>query len=273
MRELPAPVHASIMQIASIGAQWRMPVDFKDIASRMKKVRDQNAPEADKPFDHTEAYRLRGKMLGVLIRDARIAAARSVQECARLLRVEPAVIEAWEFGEDVPSLPQLELLAYYLDVPLSHFWGQKTLEENPESMAERQPEYIVLRQRIVAALLRQAREERELSIADVAAHAEIDEADIARYEAGEVAIPLNHLTVLASVVDRNMNYFTEATGHIGQMLQSREEWKRFVELDDDVRQFVSNPVNIGFIKIAMMFSQMPTDDLRKVGASMLDISM
>ena len=46
----------------------------------------------------------------------------------RLLNVENQLIESWEYGDAAPTLPQLELLAYYLDVPVSHFWSMKTIE-------------------------------------------------------------------------------------------------------------------------------------------------
>ena len=57
------------------------------------------------------------------------------------------------------------------------------------------------------------------------------------------------------------------------LLEMREAWKHFANLPEDVRAFASNPVNIGFIHIALMLSQMPTDRLRQVGASIVDITM
>src|SRR5690606_29217382 len=104
-------------------------MDFKDISSRLKATKEQEAARTSpKPVDVGESYRIRGKMLGVLLRDARQQAGRSLEDCARLLRVAPEQVEAWEYGDSVPSLPQLEILAYYLDVPVSHFWGMNTLE-------------------------------------------------------------------------------------------------------------------------------------------------
>jgi hypothetical protein len=53
----------------------------------------------------------------------------------------------------------------------------------------------------------------------------------------------------------------------------REMWKHFSNLPDEVRQFAANPLNVGFIEIAIMFSQMPAERLRRVGESVLNISM
>ena len=248
-------------------------MDFGDLSARFRQANQSEEDEQQKPFDHAESFRLRGKMLGVLIRDARLDAARTVEDCARLLNVTPAVIEAWEYGDDVPSLPHLELLAYYLDVPISHFWAQNTLETDPAAKQNSQAQYLALRQRMIGGMLRQAREEAGLSIEDVSGSTQIPAVHIQQYELGDLTIPMHELTVLAHAVNKNMSYFQESNSYVGELLQMREEWKHFLELDDEVRQFAANPLNIGFIQIAMMFSRMPTNELRKVAEGMLEITM
>lgn len=250
-------------------------MDFKDASSRFKKAnKEQDAPGAQpKPIDFAESYRLRARMVGVLIRDARHSAHRTVEECAGLLRVSPQQIEAWEFGDSVPSLPQLELLANYLGVPVSHFWGMETISDSHTHRADAQTEYLALRDRMIGALLRQAREDSHLSLEQVSEASSIPAAQIERYELGETAPPIHELTVLANAVNRNVSYFLESSSYIGQLLATREMWKHFADLPDEVRQFAANPINIGFIEIAIMLSKMPTDQLRRVGESMLEITM
>ena len=248
--------------------------DFGDVGAKLKKgLNKGQEPVEDKPYDYAESYRLRGKMLGVLIRDARISASRTIDDCARLLHVTSEVIAAWEYGDDVPSLPQLELLAYYLDIPVSHFWSQKTLHKEESSKIRVQDEYIALRNRMIGGLLRAAREGENLSIEDLSETTKIDVASLRQYEYGETVIPMHHLTVLASAVNRNMDYFLESNSYVGELLQMRAEWQKFMDLDEDVRQFASNQTNLGFIKIAMMFSHMPASELRQVAEGMLEITM
>lgn len=245
-----------------------------DFGSRFKQARQKDSPQQnDKPYDHAQSYALRSKILGVLLRDARIAAARTQEDCARLLGVTAELVEAWEVGDSVPDLAQLELLAYYLDVPISHFWGSDLLNSDPSAKADAQQAFMELRHRMVGALLRQAREAVPLTLEDVAEQVQIDVATLTRYELGEEPIPMNVLFVLSTVVKKNMDYFIETSGYIGELLRIREEWKRFTGLDEDVRQFAANPLNIGFMRIAMMFSQMPAETLRKVAEGMLDITM
>ncbi len=250
-------------------------MDFKDISSRLKATKEQEAARTSpKPVDPDESYRIRGKMLGVLLRDARQQAGRNLEDCGRLLRVTPEQVEAWEYGDSVPSLPQLEILAYYLDVPVSHFWGMNTLEgDDSQSRRDAQSEYMALRDRMIGVLLRQAREEQNLSLDDLSAASGIPVETIAHYELGELPLPMHELSVLASSVRKNMDYFLESSSHIGHLLAMREDWKHFAGLPEEIRQFAADPLNIGFIEIAIMFKQMPTEKLRRVAESMLEITM
>lgn len=248
-------------------------MSFEDFAARMKAKSKQHEGAEAKPFDIDESYRIRAKMVGVLLRDARESAVRTIEDCARLLHVTPAQIQTWEFGEETPTLPQLELLAYYLDVPISHFWGMETLRVTRGGRENIQPEYINLRNRMIGALLRQAREEAKLSLDDLSEATGLPANQINRYELGELAPPIHELTTLAGGVDKNVSYFLESDSQIGELLATREAWKHFSELPEDVRAFAADPVNIGFIHIAVMLSQMPADQLRQVGASILDITM
>ncbi|MBI5670372.1 MAG: helix-turn-helix transcriptional regulator [Chloroflexi bacterium] len=247
-------------------------MDFREASARFKQRQKGQEEQAQPAPNPAEAYRIRGKMIGVLLRDARLHAARSVEECANLLKVTPHDVEAWELGESVPSLPQLELLAYYLGVPISHFWGTDTLEATQGRHVDIQTEYMALRDRMVGALLRQAREDAGLTVEALAEASAVAADDIRRYEVGESPAPMHELSVMAGVLKKSLSYFLESSGHIGNWLAIREEWKHFSSLPDDLRQFAAKPVNIGFIEIALMLSQMPTEKLRRIGESVLDIT-
>ena len=251
-------------------------MDFKDVSSKFKQANRGQASASAQPgtLDFAESYHIRAKMVGVLLRDARLNADRSLGDCARLLSVSGQQVEDWEYGEGVPSLPQLELLASYLDVPITHFWSTETLTGSDDGKHQHiQQEYLALRDRMVGALLRQAREDGGISLETLsnASHLPVDL--LTDYELGDVPIPLHELSVLASHVNKNMSYFLESSGFIGQLLTARQEWKDFADMPEEVRRFAANPLNAGFIEFAVMLSQMPTDKLRQMAESMLEITM
>ncbi|PJF40194.1 MAG: helix-turn-helix domain-containing protein [Chloroflexi bacterium] len=243
------------------------------LADRLRKARGEDKEAEEKPMDFAESYRLRGKMLGVLLRDARIVARRSIEDCAALLHMSPQEYEAWEYGDVVPGLPQLEILAYYLGVPVKHFWGAELIGDSERDPTRAQDQYIALRNRMIGALLRQAREEAGLSIEEVAQNCGLDATQVEAYELGDAQPPMHELSVLASAVRKTMSYFLESSSYIGELLAQREAWERFTEMSEEMQQFVANPRNIGYIHIAMMFSQMPPDKLRDMGESMLEITL
>lgn len=246
---------------------------MEEIGARFKKIKAQQESQTNKELDVEQFYRLRAKMLGVLIRDARLNASRTEMDCARIMGVSLEEYSAYEFGDMSPSLPQLEILAFYLGVPVSHFWSQNTLKESYDDESRMEAEYIKLRNHMVGALLRQAREEANLTIEALAQDAGLPVEQLEHYELGNMAIPMHELNVLANGVNKQMSYFLEASGHVGELLAMREEWRHFAELPEDLRKFAANPLNIGFIEIAVMLSQMPTEKLRSVGRSIIDITM
>ena len=63
-----------------------------------------------------EARRLRCRILGVMIRQSRLQAGRSLEDCAEHMSLPAAAFEAWEYGGDPPDHPQLERLAAFLEI-------------------------------------------------------------------------------------------------------------------------------------------------------------
>ncbi|MEM6280605.1 MAG: helix-turn-helix transcriptional regulator [Chloroflexota bacterium] len=241
---------------------------------RFRKARGQNAPQQqEKELDVEEYYRLQAKMLGVLLRDARLNSARTEEDCARIVGVPVQEYMNWEFGDAAPTMPQIEILAFYLGVPVSHFWSSNTLRDQYSEDRRAEQEYMQLRTRMLGVLLRTAREEAQLTVEQLAEETKLPVARIQQYEMGEAAIPVHELQALARGVRKTMNYFLETSGTIGELLATREQWKHFSELSEEEREFAANPVNKGFIRIAIMFSKMPTKQLREVGSSIVDITM
>src|SRR6266540_6121159 len=95
---------------------------------------------------------IRTKKLGVLIRDARLSARRSVQECAEAIGIRNGQFRAYEEGTRAPSLPELETLVYYLDLPLDHFWSKEIRSEGASRPASLDlPKLLAVRQRKIGA--------------------------------------------------------------------------------------------------------------------------
>ena len=212
----------------------------------------------------------RAKILGVLIKDARSHAARSVEQCARAVNLTAEQFAAAEQGQLVLSLPQLEVLAIYLGVPMDHFWGSQTLSDGPE------PDYrqlLTLRHKIVGGLLKQARLDAGRSREEVAQQIGVDGDTLSAYEMGQKEVPFLHLEELARIFDVSIDYFVDGErGPLGRHEAQQEMDRYFQELPADVRSFVARPVNIGYLQTAMRLSEMDAEKLRNIAAGILEIT-
>jgi transcriptional regulator with XRE-family HTH domain len=246
---------------------------FGDIADRLRKHADDKSAQEDAPRNFEELYRLRARILGVLIRDARQAADLSPDDCASQIGVPVELLQAWEFGQKMPNLPQLELLAYVLNVPISHFWGTETLHHEAARQAVDTGEYVALRNRLIGGLLRAARTQANLTPEQLAAEAGVSAEHVNTYELGQREIPAPVLVSLAQACRVNVSYFLEDGNRVGDYLALREDLKQFSELPDDVRHFVSSPVNQAYIELAMRLARMSSGELRGIAEAILDITL
>jgi transcriptional regulator with XRE-family HTH domain len=246
---------------------------MSEVAARLRKrSEDKAAAAAPPPRDFGELYAIRARILGVLIRDARLTKGITDEACAYELRVPLNMMRAWELGQESPTLPQLEMLAYFLGVPVSHFWDTKTITAQQEARRVPQDSYFELRDRVIGTLLRVARQEAKLSQADLAGACGLSAEDVADYEFGRKPVPFTHLSSLAGALKVSLSYFIDNDSRVGDWLNREEAYRRFSELPDPIRAFVSQPSNRVYLELAMKLSKLPVNDLRDVGESILDIT-
>jgi transcriptional regulator with XRE-family HTH domain len=209
-----------------------------------------------------------------LIRDARLAARRSIQECAEALGIRKGAFRSYEEGTRALSLPELETLVYYLDLPMAHFWSKEIKSANTPRHAKLDlPKLLAVRQRKVGALLRQERMKASISIRNLAQETGIPSARIKSFELGERPIPLPELEVLVRTLGGRVESFFDRSGPIGQWMISEETIQRFLEMPMELREFVSLPVNRPYLELAMKLSNMSKDKLRSVAEDLLDITL
>jgi len=225
-------------------------------------------------MDKKTQITIRSKKLGVLIRDARMAARRSITECAEAIGLKSGAFRAYEEGRKSPSLPELETLVYYLDLPIDHFWSSETKSGLPLPVETLDlPKLLAVRQRKIGALLRQERMNASISIRNLAHETGISGARIKAYELGERPIPLPELEVLVTTLGGRVESFFDRSGPIGQWMTNEEAIQSFLELSDELREFVAKPVNRPYLELAMKLSDMSRDKLRSVAEDLLDITL
>jgi len=221
------------------------------------------------------ALKIRAKKLGVLLRDARLSAGKNMKECADMLRITSAKISAFESGEKSPSLPELEVLAFFLDVHLEHFWSQasrfSTQKERVSS--SNLTRLIPLRQRILGALLRKTRTEDNITLKALAESVGITPDRLKSYEMGEQAVPLPELEGLASELELTIEHFMDKNGKIGQWAAQQRAIQKFLELSPELQEFVTKPVNAPYLEVTQRMSDLSVEKLRAIAEGLLDITL
>lgn len=221
--------------------------------------------KTNKTSKHVEARRLRAKIVGVLIRIYRLEAERSLAECADFMRAEPQLIEAWEHGEETPSLPELELLAVYLNGGLADADGA------PHRRQSAQLEYLCIRRRLIGVMLRAARISAGLSLQDAGAAAGMEDELLDRFELGEAPIPVSCLDALAQAINIELSAFLVRPQFLLEQSPPANLAEYGSELETEWRQFTSKHENQAFIRLAMAFQQMARADLHRIADALVAI--
>ncbi len=221
----------------------------------------------------SKASKIRARKLGILLYDARLASRRSIDECAKAIGTTPAAYEAFEAGTDSPSLPELEALAYFLNIPIDQFWSSHSLsEQKSDGRLLDVTRLLPLRQRMVGALLRKSRLTGNLSLQELEQKSGIPENQIRSYELGEKPVPLPDLELLINHLGGHLDEFFDQNGAVGAWMNERQTIQNFLELPTDLREFISKPVNRPYVELALRLSELSIERLRAIAEGILEIT-
>jgi transcriptional regulator with XRE-family HTH domain len=220
-----------------------------------------------------EAKTVRNKIIGVLLRDARLRAGKTLKDCAAVLDCSPGTVTRFELGRKPLSLPQLEVLSYFLDVPLSYFFGEEELLSQEEQASPSFSDIMDARRRIVGVLLRQGRLEAGYSQKECAELLGCSTSRISQYEFGQRDVPIPDLEALAEFLSISFErFFDGASATLARHWQAKREVERFMQLPPELREFVTEPTNVLYLQVAARLSEASAETLRRIAESLLDIT-
>jgi transcriptional regulator with XRE-family HTH domain len=216
---------------------------------------------------------IRAKKLGILIRDAKEKSGKSNEEISKAMGISADELRTMEMGERAPTLPELEMLAFYLDVPLEHFWENEILKQSDNRLNFDPEEISASRQKAIGELILQVRTQASLSIEELAQQAGISPASLQLYEQGEAPIPLPELEVLAKSLNNPITYFEDQQGPIGSKFTEKRNVNEFLELPVDLQEFIGKPINRPYLELAVRLSELKVERLRALAEGLLEITL
>lgn len=216
---------------------------------------------------------LRMHKLGVLLLDARLVSRRSIEECAAAISVSPEIFQSFEAGEASPSLPQLEALAFFLDLPIEHFWGSEALSESMTDASLQNADRLAeLRNRIIGTRLQMLRNTTGMTLDAISALSSIAVERLKTFEEGTAPVSLPELEVLANVLETRVESFFDDHGTIGAWRTQQLAIQKFMDLPEQHQQFFLQPVNRPYLDLALRLSELSVEKLRGVAEGLLEIT-
>jgi transcriptional regulator with XRE-family HTH domain len=221
-----------------------------------------------------QAISIRNRIIGILVRRARLKTGRSQRECADFLGCSPWTFGQYEQGRRGLSLPELEALAYLFNVPVASLWDDSSAPpEEPAAEPLPSAQLLLLRRKILAVQFRQCRQTAGLTQRDIGQMLGCSAYIVSQYERGQRAIPLAELELAAEQCGHSLsNFVDEQTIPLSQAERERQTLARLNDLPSEVRDFVLKPTNTLYLRIAMLLSTMKADNLRQIAETILDIT-
>ena len=221
-----------------------------------------------------KAIELRAKKLGVLIKDARLTAGKSKKEVAEAIAATTYYINSYEMGRKSPSFPELQVLAFFLGIPLSHFWSDQIKSDDPSPNENLEINTLYdLRNQLISGRLQQARADHKLGYKKLSELSGISISRIKKYEKGEEPVPLPELESLLKVFKLTLNELLDPQYKVEKWILQENAAQDFKQLPLDMQEFVIKPVNLPYLEIARRLSEMSVDKLRDVAEGLLDITL
>lgn len=125
------------------------------------------------------------------------------KDCAKVLGFSKETYQSVENGSRSLTLPELELLAFYLGVlPSALFQNENIFETYPPLLKKDiRPHYLTLRRKMIGTLISSIFENNTCSISELQQATQIPEEKLQAYLNGESPIPLDDLLKISDILE------------------------------------------------------------------------
>jgi transcriptional regulator with XRE-family HTH domain len=203
------------------------------------------------------------------LKAAREASGKSTTECGKLLGISSSRIRSYENGRYVPSLPELESLAYIYNIPLPALLNPDELNQFiHEPDTEQLKQLMDIRLHIIATRIQLVHENAGLSFRELSKQTGISTTRLKKYESGTQPIPLDDLTVLAQALDLDFKQLLDTDSPIGGWQTTQVKMQSFSELPEDTQSFILDPANQPYIALVKRLKAVGQDKFEQLTQSL-----
>jgi transcriptional regulator with XRE-family HTH domain len=222
-----------------------------------------------------ELLTLRSKKLGLMLKQIRESHDQSEEGCANWLGISLQEYHAIEDGSSCASLPQIESLSYFLNFPFEFVTNLPNSDTFDNSLPQPKNNALVeLRNKTIAILLKQKREEKKLSINQLSQNTDLPVDEIESYEGGSLPVPFTALLSIVEALEMPLDQLFSQDGPFKheEMSSAGQTGSLPANLSEEMVNFISKPANHPYLELAMRISKLDANKIRSIASSLLEIT-
>lgn len=137
------------------------------------------------------------------LKEIRIIKQRSLHDCAKLLGISKEEYLGFENGQNFLCLPELELLAFFFEIPPESLLTESTINFDHFAILQDDKKSIFtnLRSKMITSQLASERQKLGISLEEMNKRTGISLETLETYESGRSSIPLDHLILICDQLD------------------------------------------------------------------------
>lgn len=176
------------------------------------------------------------------LKQIRIIKQRSLHDCAKLLGISKEEYLSFEDGQNSLSLPELELLALFFEIPSELLFEESNIDLDHYSILQdnKKPIFTSLRSKMITAQLASERQNFGMSLEEMSKKTGISLEILEAYEGGCSSIPLDHLVLICDQLDlsvQSLLFHLEPKDENNNESPEHAEWRpEFSEQKSDVEE-------------------------------------
>lgn len=172
------------------------------------------------------------------------------KDVSQLLDIPTSKLSNYEKGKYVPTLPEIESLAYIYDIPISVLFSPEELEElirepNKQKLCELRN----IRRHIISTHINIAFDNSGQSIKELAANTGLPLSRINKYLSNSTEIPFDDLLVLAKALRIDIQQLFDSQSSFGQWQMERSRQLLFSKLPEEIKAYVVTSANSSMIAV------------------------
>jgi transcriptional regulator with XRE-family HTH domain len=196
----------------------------------------------------------------------------SKQDCAMILGVSKDTYHSIETGKTALTLPQIELLSIFLGIKLSTLFEVEP-PQHPQATVlndDVRPHYLVLRNKMIRAMLSIELENQSLTLEKIAKDINIPLNVLQRYDSGEEPVPMDDLLKISDYLGISLDALYEPIALNDKQRETssvKTGWQpEFAAEETQKAPIVDDP----YVDLLKAFQKIPTVDQAHIAKTILD---